>query len=250
MICRYAFISLLCCCALGQTPAPGPSFEVADIKLSNSNSTDESYFTIQPGGLFVAHNARVNELFQFAFKIRRQAIYGAPSWFDADRIDITAKATPTASIQDLQLMLQSLLVSEFKIRMHTEQRPTSAFVLVVGKSGPRLKNSTATTRADCKRVADEATPPGGTHLVCTNMKISELAEGLPDLAGGYIDRPVIDQTGLTASYDFALEWVRRSVADQTGGPTIFIAVEKLGLEFVQRKVSLPAIVIERMERLA
>jgi len=245
-----ALFALSSCGVFGQLSAAKPSFEVADIKPSNVNTAEKSYFTINPGGVFVAHNAQIDELFEYAFKIRRAAIIGAPSWFDADRVDITAKATPTTSDDDLRLMVQSFLISEFKILLHTDQKPTSAFVLVVGKSGAKLHRSAGNGRADCKRAtADLGIEGGGVKLACTNMKIAELAAGLPDLVSGYIDRPVMDGTGLTDAYDFNLEWVRRKFADQNGGPTIFTAVEKLGFKFEQRKISLPVIVIDKMERL-
>lgn len=251
MVQRLSALFLLSFCGVfGQLWAAQPSFEVADIKPSNVNTAEKSYFTIHPGGVFVAHNARIHELFEYAFKIRREAIVGTPSWFDADRVDITAKATPTTSDDDLRLMVQSLLINELKILLHIDQKPTSAFVPVVRKGGARLHRSAGNGRADCKRVtADRGIEGGGVKLACTNMNIAELAAGLPDLVPGYIDRPVVDGTGLTDAYDFDLEWVRRIIADQNGGPTIFTAVEKLGLKFEQRKVSLPVIAIDKVERL-
>jgi uncharacterized protein (TIGR03435 family) len=223
---------------------------VADIKLNKSGEIKNDYFTIQPGGVFVAHNAKISELFQYAFKVRRDAISGVPSWFDADRVDITAKTTPTTTDDNLRLMVQSLLIKEFNIVMHSEQKNMSAFVLVVGKGGSKLQKTTSDGRADCERVGDQGQHFGGIHLACSNMTIAELAQGLPDLASDYIDGPVVDGTGLADAYDFRLDWVRRRFADQDGGPTIFTAVEKLGLRFEQRRLPLPTIVIDRMEKLS
>jgi uncharacterized protein (TIGR03435 family) len=225
-----------------------PTFEVADIKLNKSGQIDGDYFTIQPGGAFVAYNAKIRQLFQYAFKVRRDAISGNPSWFDADRVDIKAKATPTTTDDNLRLMLQSLLIQEFNIMMHSDQKNMSAFVLLIGKGGAKLQKTTSDGKADCKRVGDQGQQFGGTHLTCSNMTIAELAQGLPDLASGYIDRPVVDGTGLADAYDFRVDWVDRKSAEQDGGPTIFTAIEKLGLKFEQRKVPLPAIVIDRMEK--
>jgi uncharacterized protein (TIGR03435 family) len=249
---------MLCCGLLGlslcraycQVTPPQPVFEVADIKLNKSGEIKNDYFTIQPGGVFIAHNAKISELFEFAFKIRRDVISGAPSWFDADRVDITAKATPATTNENLRLMVESLLINEFKIVMHSEQKNMSAFVLVVGKGGSKLQKTASDGRADCQRVGDQGQQFGGTHLACSNMTIAELAQGLPDLASGYIDRPVVDGTGLADAYDFRLDWVGRKSADLDGGPTIFTAIEKLGLRFEQRKVALPTIVIDRMEKLS
>ena len=247
---RCGLLSLSLCRAYCQVTPPQPAFEVADITLNKSGEIKNDYFTIRPGGVFVAHNAKISQLFQYAFKVRRDAISGAPSWFDADRVDIMAKSTPTATDDNLRLMVQSLLITEFKVVMHPDQKKMSAFVLVVGKGGAKLQKTTSSGRADCERVGDQGLQFGGTHLGCSNMTLAELAQGLPDLASDYIDRPVVDETGLADAYDFRLDWVRRTSAEQDGGPTIFTAVEKLGLRFEQRKLPLPTIVIDHMEKLS
>jgi uncharacterized protein (TIGR03435 family) len=247
---RWGLLSLWLCRGYCQVAAQRPAFEVADIKLSKPGELDDDYFTIQPGGAFVAHNAKISQLFQYAFKVRRDAISGTPSWFDADRVDIKAKATPTTTDDTLRLMLQSLLIREFNIVMHSDQKNMSALVLTIGRGGVKLQKTTSGGRADCTRIGDQGRRFGGTHLACRNMTIAALAQGLPDLASGYIDRPVVDGTGLADAFDFRLDWVGRKSAEQDGGPTIFTAVEKLGLKFEQRKVPLPAIVIDRMEKLS
>jgi uncharacterized protein (TIGR03435 family) len=81
------------------------------------------------------------------------------------------------------------------------------------------------------------------------MTISELADGLPDLAPGYINKPVVDHTGLTGTYDFRLDWAAQNIIDETGGLTMFGAVEKLGLKLENKKLSLPTIVIAHIEKL-
>ena len=79
----------------------------------------------------------------------------------------------------------------------------------------------------------------------------ELALRLRSLAPAYFDRPVVDQTGITGTYDLALQWTGRDQIDSLGGLTIFDAVTKqLGLKLEQRKVPLPAITIEHVERLS
>ena len=95
--------------------------------------------------------------------------------------------------------MHSLMIKEFKILMHAELKDMSAFVLLIGKAGIKMQKATGTGRADCEHLSDRG--PGATHLSCRNMKVAELAEGLPDLAPGYIDRPVIDQTGLSDAFD-------------------------------------------------
>jgi uncharacterized protein (TIGR03435 family) len=59
----------------------------------------------------------------------------------------------------------------------------------------------------------------------------------------------VDQTGISGTYDLTLQWTGRDQLDSLGGLTIFDAVIKeLGLKLEQRKVPLPAIAIEHVER--
>ena len=44
------------------------------------------------------------------------------------------------------------------------------------------------------------------HAVCVNMTMANLAEQLPNLAPGCVDRPVVDSTGLKGTYDLNLAW--------------------------------------------
>ena len=75
-----------------------------------------------------------------------------------------------------------------------------------------------------------------------------------------IGRPVVDQTGLTARYDFDLEYTREDAgatmmpASSGGTPatefgaSVFSSIQRLGLKLEGQKVPLDAIVIERAEK--
>jgi uncharacterized protein (TIGR03435 family) len=90
--------------------------------------------------------------------------------------------------------------------------------------------------------------------------MEEFARELPGTGGIGIFRPVKDETGLKGSYDFEFEvgTVRRPSPDtpadsasssvDDSGPTIFAALLKLGLRLQERKIPLPALVIDRLER--
>jgi len=81
------------------------------------------------------------------------------------------------------------------------------------------------------------------------MTLSNLADMLPEMAGAYIDRMVVNETGREDGYDFKLFWAGRANIDQ-GGLTIFEAIEKqLGLRLEARKMPMPVIVIDHIEKL-
>jgi uncharacterized protein (TIGR03435 family) len=62
---------------------------------------------------------------------------------------------------------------------------------------------------------------------------------------------VVDQTGLTGTYDFDLSWRRPESGDATGStsdaPEIFDAVkQQLGLEMIRERVPTRVLVIEKI----
>jgi uncharacterized protein (TIGR03435 family) len=240
--------ALWCSGAFGQAPAPRQEFEAAVMKLNTSGQTDAS-FKMLPSGLFSATNIRMIDIFQFAFKVRNETTVGVPGWFNSDRFDVTGRAEANSKEDTFREMLGTLLMQEFKLKVHIQPTEMSAYALVVGKGGPKLAKAAGTDEPTCKPLGDQGPQFGGAHRACTNLKMSDLAEALPDLAPGYVTKTVVDQTGLTGSYDFRLDWVGRNNIDTVGGLTMFGAVEKLGLKLEEKKLTLPVVVIDHVERL-
>jgi uncharacterized protein (TIGR03435 family) len=253
---------------VGQTGAASTKFSAEVVKLNKSGSQEQSGGLL-PGGQFAATNISIIQLLQFAWHVDENAISGMPSWFRSDRFDVVAKGSPNTSDPELRTMMRSLLASEFKLSVRDALKPQDAFALIVAKGGPILKKasgqplpaqSAAAAAAaarhqqddpneHCRKSFDKAT---GNHAECRNITMPELALRLRSLAPAYFDgRPVVDQTGITGTYDLALRWIGRDQIDSLGGLTIFDAMTKqLGLKLEQRKVPLPAIAIEHVERLS
>jgi uncharacterized protein (TIGR03435 family) len=252
--------------AVGQTGASSPKFSVEVVKLNKSGSQEQSGGLL-PGGQFAATNISIIQLLQFAYRVDDSAISGMPSWFRSDRFDVTAKGSPNTSDPELRTMMQNLLAAEFKLSVRNVQMPQDAFALIVAKGGPKLqkasgqplpplsaaaaaaavaRNEQVDPNEHCRRSYDENT---GNHAECRNISMLELARRLRSLAPAYFDRPIVDQTGISGTYDLTLQWTGRDQLDSLGGLTIFDAVIKeLGLKLEQRKVPLPAIAIEHVER--
>jgi uncharacterized protein (TIGR03435 family) len=138
-------------------------------------------------------------------------------------------------------MLGTLLIQELKLKYHIRPTEMNAFALVIGKGGPKLQPAAGTGEPECLPVGQQGAEFGGLHRACTNLTMSDLAESLPDLSRAYVDKTVVDQTGLTGSYDFRLDWMARNNIDAVGGLTMFAALEKLAL---------PVVVIDHVEKLA
>jgi len=144
-----------------------------------------------------------------------------------------------------ELMLRSLLADRFKLVVHREMRDQPIYGLVVAKGGPKLKPSTADNfsarfvngrfeiqHSSMERLATWLYDPQG--------------RGRPTVA----DRPVLDRTGLPGFFDFILDWTPETVQPNQAatGPSLFTALEELGLKFQSEKAALEFFVIDHAER--
>jgi uncharacterized protein (TIGR03435 family) len=81
---------------------------------------------------------------------------------------------------------------------------------------------------------------GSRHeLTCRHIRIGTLASALAAMLSG----PVVDQTGLTDSYDFTLNWD----GDDTYS-AVPDALEQFGLKLEMKKVPTQVFVIDSVER--
>ena len=71
-----------------------------------------------------------------------------------------------------------------------------------------------------------------------------------------MDRPVLDMTGLKAVFDIDLQWApdetqfggRRATADNSDAPSIYGALQQLGLKLDARRGPVDILVIEQADR--
>jgi uncharacterized protein (TIGR03435 family) len=240
---------LTCVAAFGQTP----SFEVADVQPNKSGEARMSV-DLQPGGRLIMHNVPMKVLIMFAYHLRADAITNAPSWIDSERYEVIAKAPEKGKPEDIRLMLQTLLAERFKLAVHNDRKLLPAYALVVGKPGSKLQPSEAAAVLSGVRCTPGAGPAGQKHVECSHITTAFLADYLQELAPRDFPVPIVDQTELTGTYDFKLDWTPTAVpagvtTGDDAGPNIFDAVAaQLGLKLESRKLPLPVIVIDRVER--
>jgi uncharacterized protein (TIGR03435 family) len=233
--------------ASAQTFPARPAFEVESVRLSKSSAMHSSV-DVAEGGVVSFHNITMVELITAAYNKRENAMAGVPAWFRSDQFDIVAKGPSQMKESDLSVRLQSLLATEFKLAIHEEQRPIQAFAMVPAKKGGAAPQTAPGPGSPaCKR--------GGTVdtlvLDCESITMENLIGPLTFVAQDYLDRPVVDLTGLKGTFRVRLEWVPQRLVDTNGGVTLFAAFEKqLGLKLEARKVPASVLVIDHVERLA
>ncbi len=234
--------------------------------------------SLLPGGQFAMRNVPLKTLLGFAFypsnqMFRNDYIIGAPSWVDSDRFDVIGKAPADLPARAcffsnscrpdtrLALMLEAFLVKQFHMVTHQEQKLMKVYALAPAKGGAKLNTArfhkaAAHGERNCRRIAGGTGDPDAKDLdvtqagfVCANITMGDLANLLPEMAPVYLDRPVLDATGLEGAWDFKLTWVPRALID-LGGLTVLDALEKqLGLKLESRKQPMTVTVIDHIEKL-
>ena len=239
-------------------PRASLRFEVATIKPADPNSPGR-YIRMQSVNRFYAKGFTLNALVAAAYSLTPRAISGGPAWTDSDRYDILA-STPgdvQPKLDEQMAMLRKLLTDRFQLTFHRESKELPVFAITVAKGGPKLKPSTAPA-GTLPELINVIYPEekGGVHVMlpARNATILQFAAMMQRTV---LDRAVVDQTGLSGTYDFDLEWTPDE--NQFGGnlprsvestkPSLFVAMqEQLGLRLEATRGPVSALVIDRVER--
>ncbi len=243
-----------------QSDPPAPlAFEVASVKLHPPGPAwhrvpNGARPLRSNGNLFRDQVSTVQDLIMDAYGIEDYRIAGLPGWAQrgsGDLYDIEARTpgdgAPTSA--QLRLMLQSLLAERFHLKLHRETKELPVYVLLAAKNGAKLK----------------PVPPGAPELprqAATGTKKSDDSEPHPmrasiamtvNLLGLYLDRPLLDRTGLTAA-EYEFTWDAHDVLEslRSAGkpaPAVFAAVqEQLGLKIEAQKGNVELLAVDSIER--
>jgi uncharacterized protein (TIGR03435 family) len=249
---RLVFIGFLAFSAAAQTPAsPTPAFLATDIHAAPRRSYPFFFAVLLPHERFVARDATLLDLITNAYDIDRETIQGGPSWLELDRFDLFAKVPAGTTAALRKMMLRDLLAQRFHLVVHNGTAPMPAYVLTVGKDKPKLKPSGETGEAGCEPKPSSGGGPQYIELTCKNFTMDTFAAQLHQMAGGYLDKPVVNSTGLDGSWDFDLKWSGRGQLESQGadGISIFDAVDKqLGLKLTLDTSPRPVLIVDSASR--
>lgn len=231
---------------LAQQP---PAFEVVSLKRA---SPSPGAMNVGPAiDRLTARFTRMtlNDLVAFACRVRTFQV-SAPEWAKHAGLTIEAKLPKGATAGQVPDMLYAVLQERFQLAIHRGTRKASVYALMVDKNGPNLVPHVNGPRSLWGQLA--TTLPGYAALVSNAS-----------------DRPVIDMTGLEGEYFFPLTAVRVAASSQRSeqlrasrpsgepmaeeasepsGLPLYGIVKKLGLKLTPRKVDLPLIVIDHLEK--
>ena len=173
----------------------------------------------------------LKNLLTIAYDVKDFQISG-PGFLDTERFDIQATMPPETTKEQFRIMLQNLLAERFKLTLHRETKELPMYSLVVGKNGPKLKES---AEISAEEEARDPTPPplpagrlkigpdgfpdlplpsggrGGMFMMMTPiggrlMAQRQTMQQLADRLSSTLSKPVTDATELPAKYDFTLTY--------------------------------------------
>ena len=221
-----------------------PQFEVASVKPSNAQPNAASGIYTGHGRLD-AHNVTLKRCILGAYGVGPHEVSGGPSWLDTDHFDILAKADkPINDDAVLMVMLRDLLAERFQLAVQRETRTMPAYVLGVGKNGPKLEKAAAGESA--------TNTTSNNRSVSIDARHTDL-DSFARTLSRQMSLPVVNQTGLPGIFNFKLHWTPDDAgpapAGDTDVPSIFTAVqEQLGLRLRSAKAPVTILIIAHAER--
>lgn len=260
---------------------PQARFEVAVIKPADPNGRP---FTgiLYTGGSEMHAGGTLSALIAMALQITpniaKDSIVGLPKSADTQAWDITAKVPTTGEGAPNMVngrlqpppfsialeMLRGLLLDQFELKTHTENREETVYALTVnGKS--KLTHADDSERSTCDPDPNAPKPATNVQAMirCKNISMDDLAARLERMANAYIDHPIVNATGLDGGWDFLIGWTPKALlqshpagSDASGaseasapdGISVFEAVDReLGLKLVKEQRTIPVIVVDHVD---
>ena len=219
-----------------------------------------------------------------AYRVRAYQIQG-PDWMAEQRFDLVATLPAGSSTAQFPQMVQALLAERFNLKLHHDKKEFPVYVLEVGKTPLKLQASKPDPKVETadKSVANIAASGSnqgvsvnlgeGSSYTFANNRFEATKLTMMQFAGNlerFVDRPIVDMTGLDGRYDFSLDLteddyrlmlIRAGVNSgvvlppaalrllENGSPvSLFDAMQKLGLKLDARKAPLDVVVIDEARK--
>lgn len=222
-----------------------PSFTVASVRITEMLPDKRPIVLINPGRIQLT-GLTLQTLVARAYSVKDYQVKG-PGPLLLERYTIAATLPPETPEPVVWQMLQTLLAERLQLKLRRAPEEMAVYALVPAKNGPKVK------------AVEGGTPSlrfkgGEVHARATTMT------ALTNVLGAMVDRPVVDQTGLTGSYDFNLAFspdamlgpgmqkmsveMELTKSDAAGGSIFTALQEQLGLKLEARKAPVEVLTIE------
>jgi uncharacterized protein (TIGR03435 family) len=159
----------------------------------------------------------LREYLAMAYRLRPQQISGPDSI--GSLYDISATIPAGVPQDKVPEMLQALFADRFQMKAHLEKRDAPVYALEVGKDGLKVKEAPLDPAMATAPAATNVQGVGGNNVVSldggdgssftlTNNRVEVrrmTMERFAGLATRFLDRPLVDFTGLSGRYDLTLD---------------------------------------------
>lgn len=185
----------------------------------------------------------MTDLIALAYDIHSTQISNAPEWFGNERWNIegTVEGGYQPNLPQVIEMLRILLEDRFGPKAHSEKREMKVYTIVATKGGPKL----TATKSSPDALPDQS---ARTNAVQIDLKMTNYSmTDLDRLLKFFLERPVIDRTGLQGKYDMELKWTREDASSSEAQtlPGLGTAMqEQLGLRIEATQTAADALVID------
>lgn len=223
-----------------------PDWEVVTVRPSDPDDPRTGFHS-QEHEIFVERKT-VENMLMWGYGAHKTQIVNAPDWARSEVWDAKgyADAAGRPDVEQFRGMVRKLLSERFGLVVHTEQREIAVYALTVAKGGAKLAASKGDPNG--QQQGNERENGGQVTMETENYPMKGLAGELTY----FLDRPVLDKTGLTGRYDFTLRWTSdetKAPVDGSAPPSVFTAVqEQLGLKLEPVKAMADVLVVDKVER--
>lgn len=223
-----------------------PDWDVVTVKPSSPSDQGDSIHT--DGRRVTIERYTVQGMLLFGYGVQKSQVAGVPEWATTERFDIDGLATAEGkpNVKQIRRMMQKILNERFGMKLHHEQRVLPVYALTLAKGGSKLVADTKYATGLVEQRNWETN--GQQTLQYKNTSMPELAQTLMF----NVDRPVVDQTGLTGRFDVELKWTvdeSKAATDINAAPGLFTAIqEQLGLRLEPTKAPADVLVVDSVER--
>jgi uncharacterized protein (TIGR03435 family) len=245
---------------IAQTPASS-AFEAASVSQNRTGGDraqlvgfgfDQSGVAFPRPGLITITNARLRRIIAVAYGINpgleRFTLVGGDQRILETNFDIKARSRDTATPGEVRSMLRTLLQERFALTTHIETRQMPVYAVTRarrGQVGPQLTASPY----DCTSESEKPVGPNGRSIcpasilefsaanpTVTTMKyFSPIPFALTSIQRFVVDRPLVDATALTGSYEWSVTFSPAQTALDPRGIDVSTAMStQLGLRLERR----------------
>lgn len=252
--------------------AQSPSFEVASVKLAAPLMPGQRLMRGGPGsnepGRVTFTSVNLQTLIMRAYDVWTDQVAG-PAWladFDKNVYAVIATMPADTSPAQFRVMLQTLLVERFQLRLHHEAQTRPGYDLITAEGGPKLQEWTPPKQP----IAYERGQSDGSGFASLDPNIAGQTTFVVPMSGGrgpvriseratisrfcrslaaYLNASrdhsgaplarIVDKTGLAGIYDYRFEFTGTMLPTASApvdptmppiasdpGPTLFSAIEK------------------------